>query len=344
MEKGFEKDVFTRRDFLKVSGLSLGALTLGPFRNGSVAFAAAKDIFPSDTVTCVVPHKPGGAYDVLARAIGPYLSKYLREGSPQAKGGDVQVRNEPAASGRKGYSLLARSKPNGYTIGICDITPITDSIFEPMEIDFTKFTFLWLPSSPTKVLITSKKGFASWNEAVNSMKKEPVKISTGSMGRSLHIAAIMATEKMKLNARLIPFPGQAESLNALIRGDVKMAMVSEDAIQGLIEAGEVKPLLIFDDVSTYPEAVSVKDIGYPDLPDQFANHRFIIGPPALETNAKNALIGAMKKVMVDAEFSAWARKMKFPLKNVFGADAEKVFLKYKKTFEDMTPILKKYLG
>jgi len=213
-----------------------------------------------------------------------------------------------------------------------------------MDIDFTKFTFLWLPSSPTKVLISSKKGFSSWNEAVASMKKEPVKISTGSMGRSLHIAAIMATEKMKLNARLIPFPGQAESLNALIRGDVKMAMVSEDAIQGLIEAGEVKPLLIFDDVSTYPECVSIKDVGYPDLPDQFANHRFIIGPPAMEADPKNALIAAMKKVMVDPEFSAWAKKTKFPLKNVFGADAEKVFLKYKKTFEDMTPILKKYLG
>jgi tripartite-type tricarboxylate transporter receptor subunit TctC len=64
----------------------------------------------------IVPYKAGGGYDIYARSVSPYLSKYLKEIAPGAKGGDIIIRNESTAAGRKGRSLIFNAKPDGYTI------------------------------------------------------------------------------------------------------------------------------------------------------------------------------------------------------------------------------------
>ncbi len=341
-EEDFKWGFYTRREFLKVSGFSAGTLALGAMIVPPALFA--KEGFPADKLTFIVPYTAGGGYDVYVRTISPYLSKYLREAASLAKGGDITIKNLPAAGGRQGVAAIMNAKPDGNTLGIIDMATVTDSIIGSGETDFTKFTVLQLAVSTNKVIAASKKGFNSWEETVNAMKKRPVKMAVGSFGLANHVAAIIMNEKMGTKFKLINFPGTAANVNAIMRGDVDVLISPEESIKGLVDAKELKPLLIFDENSEHPGAVTIKQLGFPELVEQVSAHRFIIAPPALNTEAKHIMLGALKKATADAEFVAWAKKSNVRLKNVYGGDAEKLFLSYKKFYEDLAPMLKKHLA
>jgi tripartite-type tricarboxylate transporter receptor subunit TctC len=73
-------------------------------------------------------------------------------------------------------------------------------------------------------------------------------------------------------------------------------------------------------------------------------HNFIIAPPKLPEDRKEILVRAIKKATTDREFVVWAKKMEIPLKNVYGADAQKMFQNFVKFYEGLAPILKKELA
>ncbi len=85
--KDLTRDMLSRQNFLKISGLSTGILALTTFTNIPSIFA--KDIYPANKITFIVPYKAGGGYDIYARSVSPHLSKYLKEVAPGAKGGDI---------------------------------------------------------------------------------------------------------------------------------------------------------------------------------------------------------------------------------------------------------------
>ncbi len=332
----------TRREFLKFTGLSAGALAL----DASIleTALAAKGRYPGERITFIVPYSAGGGYDVFARLISPFLSKYIRAATSITKGGNIIIKNEPGAAGRKGRSMIMHAKPDGNTIGIMDTSVITDSIVGESDIDLTRFTFLQLAASTTKVVVGSPRGFDNWNEAVAAAKKESVKMAVGPFGRANHVSAIILNEKIGNRFKLINYPGTAECVSAMIRGDVHAVIASEESVYGLVAAKEAKVLLVLTEVSKYPGAVSIKDFGFPELVDQLSSHRFIIAPPALEKEPKAILVAALKKAATDSELLTLAKKNQVPIRNdLFGNDAARIFLEYKKFYEKIAPMLKTYL-
>src|SRR5574340_129803 len=110
-ETNSEKRVCTRRSFLKIAGISAGALAANAI--GMPAFGAARDVYPAKKITFIIPHQAGGAHDMFARTLSIYITKYLKQLSPGCKGGDIVIRNESGGGGRKGHSLLFNSRPDG---------------------------------------------------------------------------------------------------------------------------------------------------------------------------------------------------------------------------------------
>ena len=103
-------------------------------------------------------------------------------------------------------------------------------------------------------------------------------------------------------------------------------------------------MLDFSDKTDYPGAVSIKELGFPTLVDEVSSHRFIIAPPNLAAEPKRLLLAGLKKACDDPEFVAWAKKANYPVKRVFGADAEKFFMKFVKFYQEMLPALKNNLA
>lgn len=333
----------TRRDFLKISGLSAGTMALGPIIKVPFVYAEAEGPYPSKKIQYIVPKATGGGFDVIARAMGPYITKYLQKLTPGAKGGHIVVRNEP----RKAYPLIYKANPDGYTIAILDTTQYVDNLLGLLgedKIDFTQYTFLHAAVSTTKVIVANKNWLNSWNETMNAGKKGAIKMGVGPFAGGNHIVAIIVNEKMGTKFKLIPFRGTAECMSALMRGDVEIAMVSEDSTKSLIDAKEIKVLLSFSDHTDYPTAMTIKELGYPEMINEISSHRIQIAPPKLAEGRKRLIIEAMKKSCDDPGFIAWAKTANYPIKRVFGDDAKKSFMELVKYYNNIAPTLKKYLA
>jgi len=318
------------------------ALVLGFW--GALSPAQAQDLYPAERIVWVTPYKAGGGYDLLSRSSSPYLTRSLRELSPGAKGGNIILKNEPAASGRKAYTIVYNAKPDGYTIGGFDSAFATESLLTPLEFDLNRFTYLVRLMLTTRVLVTAKNGFAGWAEMLKAARTKELKWGVGAFGRALHVDSILVKEEVGIPARFIAWGGTAEAMNAMMRGDISVAMVSEDSVQGLIKAGEIRVLAQFSEKSSYPGIPSIKDLGYPDLAEKLGGHRFVMAPPALPEKIKNRLVAAFQKTLQDREFQAWARKSEIPLDPLYGADADRVAKRMFKFYQqDAKPLLKKYL-
>ncbi len=332
--------ICNRRNFLK--NVTLGSIAVHSFLKGAPVFA--KDIYPAEKITWISPYKVGGGFDLMVRGISPYLTKYLREVSPGAKGGDVQVKTETRAGGEKAYSTVYNAKTEGYTIGAFDMAFAADTLMSKLDFDLTKFTYLVRVMTTTRVLVTNKKGFADWAEMVKAARTKELKWGVGAIGRGLTIDSIIVKEAVGIPARFIPWGGTAECMNALLRGDVQVALVSEDSVKALLSAGEIKPLTQFTEKSEYPGMPSIKDLGYPDLVERVGTQRFVIAPPGLKKEQAEALLAAFRKALNDKEFQAWTKKMDIPLNPLYGEEAErlakKMFVYYQ---QDLKPILMKYL-
>lgn len=219
----------------------------------------AKDVYPAEKISWLIPYKAGGGFDLLARGLSPYLTKYLREVSPGAKGGDVILRNEPAAGGQKAYDLVFNARKDGYTVGAFDIAFATETLLEKVDFDISQFTFLIRAMSTTRIIVTQKTGFKNWDEMVKSAKTKELKWGTGAYLKSTQIDSIIVTERVGIPVRFIPWGGgTAECMNALIRGDIQVALVSDDSVKGLLDAGEIKVLAVIAEKSKYPGVPSSK--------------------------------------------------------------------------------------
>src|SRR5260221_2773933 len=118
-----------REDAMKRFGLALALLCLA----ASGSTASAQDKYPSRPVKTIVPYAPGGATDITARLFGEQMRQSL--------GQQFVVESKPGAFGILAIEEMARSKPDGYTLMVGNVTTnaITPVLFpKKLGIDFEK--------------------------------------------------------------------------------------------------------------------------------------------------------------------------------------------------------------
>lgn len=330
-----------RRDFLR--NVVWSGATIGLDWNLLTRILYGRDLYPASKITWISHTQPGSGYDTIPRAMGPYMTKYLKELAPGCKGGDLIVKNEPAAAGLKAYTAVFRAEPDGYTIGGLDMSFVTDSVTGKVEFDVSKYTYLAKLDSTLKLVVTNKNGFKSWREAMEASKKTPLKISVGQFGRANHIAGILLKEALGLDIRFITTQSTSANMSMVMRGDVHAGIAAEESISNLLEAKEVRPLMTFFETNEYPGSVSLAELGYAEIGKNSSGHRFAIGPPGLPKEITDLLVEAIRKTMADKEFQDWARKGKFPFTPVYGDEAGDLARRYIQFYQNMEPMLKKYL-
>lgn len=330
-----------RRDFLKLLGAGGGAALLSglPISEGF----AKGDVYPAEKISWIIPVKPGGGMDMVARTTMRYLQIALKDVVKGAKGGAFVAKNVPEAGGRRAYSNIFYAKPDGYTIGDFNSAFVTDSIVDKIDFDYTKYTFIARTGAAERAIVARKNTFKSWEELMKAGKTKELKLAASNYGRGYHVACILLKEATKLPARLINFPGAAENMNALVRGDVDIAMLTEESVKPMVDAGEFKLLLWIGDKCQYPGVPTVSDIGHSELSEPLKLQRLVIGPPNLPPAISNVLVAAFKKVFASKEFLEQAQRINFEPEPIYGADAEKLAKKLFQYYTDQTPLLKKFL-
>jgi tripartite-type tricarboxylate transporter receptor subunit TctC len=227
--------MITRRSAL--AALS-GALALPAIRS-----AAAQEAWPVRPIRMIVPFPPGGSTDVLSRVIGERLS--------QALGQTVVIENRPGSAGNVGVNAIARAEPDGYTIGVSTIGPLSAHValyrslpFDP-RTDFTYLAdiyeipnvFVVNPQNPVKTVAE----FIAW-----AKQKGPGKVSYGTpgIGTTAHLSTEFFSRKVGIELLHVPYRTGAVAVQDLIAGRIDMMFDNLPTIIGQIQGNTIKPVAV----------------------------------------------------------------------------------------------------
>jgi tripartite-type tricarboxylate transporter receptor subunit TctC len=230
--------------------------------------AAAQDKYPSKPVRIIVPYAPGGATDIVSRVLGEQLRVIL--GQP------FVTENKPGAFGIVAIEEMARSKPDGYTLMIGNVSTnaITPVVFpKKFSIDYDKevMPVARLVDIPEFLLVTTKdfppKTVA---EFVDYAKKNKGKVRYGSVGVGSYPHYDMALFANRAGLDMIHIPNKAGAsgvVKDMAIGDVQAAFLNVATTAPLIKAGQIRPIALVNEkrLPEYPDVPTMAEVGYPGV-------------------------------------------------------------------------------
>lgn len=227
----------------------------------ALPLAAIAQTFPTRPVKLVVPFAPGGTTDIMARAIAPRLSELL--GQP------VTVDNRSGSGGAVGSDALAKSAPDGYTIGICTIAThainpalAPKRLYDPVR-DFAPITRIG--GNPNVLLVHPQAGVSSVHALIDTLKKTPGKLTYASPGNgtSLHVAGELFKDMTGTQMQHVPYRGSGPALTDLIGGQVLLMFDNLPSALPHIKAGKLTALAVTTDTRAValPEVPTMAEAG-----------------------------------------------------------------------------------
>lgn len=219
----------------------------------------AQTNFPSRPIRVIANFPPGGAADLIARAVSAPLSDSL--GQP------VVVENRAGANGNLGGEAVARSVPDGHTLllssgGMVSVNP---HIYPKMSFDPARELLPVASAARVLVFLVARADLpvADIKEFLAFAKSHPGKLSFGSAGNgsSPHLAAEMMKSQAGLFAVHVPYRGAAPALQDLLAGQIDFYFDPGIGL-GQVRAGKIKLLAVgslrrspmFPDAPTLDEA------------------------------------------------------------------------------------------
>lgn len=276
-----------RASLLTVLALSGALLPLG--------VQAQTDAYPAKPITLVVGYPPGGSTDLMARVLGPELSKRL--GTP------VVIENLGGAGGAIGAQKVANATPDGYTLLVGANNEIAiKRLVAPTSVKYElkDFTPLGLIASQPMVLVASTKtGVTTLDQFVKQVKANPGKYSYGSsgVGTALHLAGEMVKDQAGVFMTHIPYRGVAPLTNDLLGNNLEFGVFVLSSGLPHIKAGKVVALGTTErkrsastpDVPALSEHPALKNI---DIASWFA----LMGPARLP----EPVVAKLKKALTES--------------------------------------------
>jgi tripartite-type tricarboxylate transporter receptor subunit TctC len=203
--------------------------------------AAAAQGFPSRPVTLIVPNQPGGAIDILARLLERGLSETWKQ--------PVLVQYKPGAGTVMGTDFVAKSPPDGHTIGLV-ITGhmINPSLRKNMPFDTLKDLsgVSLLAISPILISATNKLPANDVKELVELARKQPGKLTYASpgSGSSMHLGGELLKSEAGIDVVHAPYKGAGGAYPDVIAGRVDLLIDPLFSSLPHIKSGMMKPIAI----------------------------------------------------------------------------------------------------
>lgn len=294
--------------------------------SGKISLSFAKEVYPSGKITWIYHLQPGGAGDLMVRALIPFMEKYLKAISPSPKKVEVIMINLTGGEGLRAWTKVYKSKPDGYTLGYGDDKLHTWGITGRLGYDPFELTYIGRIGSASKVLVANiKSNIYTWDDVVKASPRDPVQIGLAGIGSSNHLAAFFLIDATKIAAKPVVFTGSAGAVAALIRGDVPIGLYPEDTVSSLVETKKVRPLLCLMEETVFPGVPDLKKIGFPELAGVTKSQRLITAPPKLPADIKKILVDALKKTLVDKEFITFNKKVGLKFNPLLGPEFDQEF-------------------
>ena len=226
--------------------------------------ARGQTTWPDRAVKVIVPYPAGGSTDVLARILGERLNAMFNQ--------PFVIENRPGAGGNIGIGIVSASPPDGYTVGMATIGhfAINQFLYKDMPYDPQKDI---IPASltwdlPNVFVVASEHVPAKTVAEFTAWAKQKGKTNFGSpgVGTSPHLSGVLFAARAGLDAVHVPFRGAAQTIPAMLSGNVDFAIDNLASYIGQVQSGKMRALAVtsaqrwptLPDVPTMAEA-GVKD-------------------------------------------------------------------------------------
>lgn len=295
----------------------------------------AAQTFPQRTITLVVPFAPGGATDLLGRAIAAELSSSLQI--------SVVVENRPGGGTSVAAQRLIRAPADGHHLLLASTsTMVVHPLLNPnpgfdVHRDFAGISMLAM--APMVLVTNARSQFHSAMDLVLASRSKPGQLNFASPGNgtSLHLAAELFSATAGIQAVHVPYRGSQQALQALLADEVQFYFDLIPSSKPLIESGQLSALGVThrQRASALPNVPTLAEQGWQNFD---ASARFsLVAPSGTPASVIDLLNLALSKVLVDRALIARFSKMGLELG---ASSAQAVLAQFAKDRAEWGPLIR----
>ena len=197
--------------------------------------------FPDKPLKIIVPLPPGSPPDVLARHLAEAVGRNWKQA--------VVVENRPGATGMIGMQALARSAPDGYTVGVMFLThTVLPELIGPLPYntatDFAPIANL--VSLYNVLVVPATSNIQTLQDLVARARAEPNALNYGSGGNGspAHLVAESFCQASSVKLTHVPFKGPAEAVSALLGNQITAMFATVPTAAPLVRSGKLRAIAV----------------------------------------------------------------------------------------------------
>jgi len=268
--------------------------------------------YPDRPITMIVAYSAGGGTDLVARALAPYLEKYLGGGAR------VVIVNRTGAGGEIGFAALASAAPDGYTIGFINTPPLmTIPIERKAQFSALGFDLLGnIVDDPSNFAVHSESDIRNLKDLADFARANPGKVTVGTtgIGSDDHLAMLMFERVAGVKMTHVPFKGSADVRTALASRQIMLAAINVgEALQAIKGGAAMRNIGQFSPARTNlaPDLPTGREQGFNF---ELSSLRGMAAPKGLPADIRDRLVKAVGSAAADPEFQQQAAKFFAPLR------------------------------
>jgi len=288
-----------------------------------VLCGVANAAYPDKPITMIVAYSPGGGTDLIARAIAPYLEKYLGGGAR------IVIVHRPGAGGEIGFAAIANAPADGYTIGFVNTPPL---ITVPIERTAQfggpqRFELLGnVIDDPCNFAVHADSEFRNLKDLAAYAKANPGKVTVGSsgIGSDDHLVMLMFERAAGVKMTHVPFKGSSDVRAALLAKQISVGAINiGESLQSVKGGAAMRNIGQFSPARTNlaPDLPTAREQGF-DI--ELSSLRGMAAPKGLPPEIRDRLVKAVATAAADPEFQAQAVKFFAPLRFLTPAEFDRV--------------------
>jgi len=257
----------------------------------SAATSAAE--YPSKPIRLIVGYTAGGASDLVGRMLAQELS--------ELNGQPVVVENRPGVGGMLGMSDVAKSKPDGYTLGVAvSGTMVTgphlqdNTPYDPLT-DFAPVSMV--AKAPMILLASPDFKAATVQEIIQQAKEKPDSLMYAAGAQAFDLAMRLFNAQAGVQIGAVPYPGGGQAAIDVIAGRVPIMVDTIGAQQANVKSGKLKAVAVLDNTrsAVMPDVPTIAESGVPTY--QAVGWLGIVAPKGTPEPIVEKLNGQLQQIL-----------------------------------------------
>ena len=224
--------------------------------------AALAQAWPSKPIRLIVGYSPGGAVDIIARAVAQPLAASL--GQP------VVVENKPGAGTNIANRALIDSAPDGHTLMlVANAIAANASLYQPPPYDLARDVtpIAQVGRVPVVIAANAQGELSTLARLITISKEKPRSINYGTPGNGStpHLAIELFARAAGIELTHVPYKGGSQALNDVIAGHIQTVAVNALEVQPHVKSGKLRVLAVLSPsrTSIFPDTPTIAESGYP---------------------------------------------------------------------------------